>query len=421
MENPNQGVVDVDEEDQSNSNPNDNSTLINSFIEITSSTTQEANFFLESHNWDLDLAVSTFLDESAVAASEPSALPISTSPSASPASSPDYSPSSRSQTPSPSPSRAAYQLRPHRNTKKIKKKSKRQEISGRGGIRTLADLNQAPSSSQISNDEEEEEEDDDDDYEPEESAMMVQDSTEGNDVDQIFSQASRLAVERPSDDASSSARSFTGTARLLSGETLPSTTQEAANTNHTITFWRNGFTVDDGPLRRMDDPANASFLESIKKSECPRELEPSNRSTPVRVSLVRHEDNYRKPEKRKTPFQGVGRTLGNNSSADPANTEATVVSTILTSAPSPLVGLIVDTSVPTTSIQLRLADGTRMVSRFNFYHTISDIRAFIDASRPGGQRNYQLQMMGFPPKQLTDLNDTVEQAGIANSVVIQKF
>ncbi|PWA41177.1 serine/threonine protein phosphatase 2A 55 kDa regulatory subunit B prime gamma [Artemisia annua] len=30
---------------------------------------------------------------------------------------------------------------------------------------------------------------------------------------------------------------------------------------HTITFWTNGFTVNDGPLRRLDDPQNAYFLE----------------------------------------------------------------------------------------------------------------------------------------------------------------
>lgn len=84
-------------------------------------------------------------------------------------------------------------------------------------------------------------------------------------------------------------------------------------------------------------------------------------------------------------------------------------------------GLVVDQASPSTSIQLRLADGTRMVSRFNYYHTIRDIRGFIDASRPGAPRTYQLQTVGFPPKQLTDLEQTIEQAGLANSVVIQKL
>jgi hypothetical protein len=33
---------------------------------------------------------------------------------------------------------------------------------------------------------------------------------------------------------------------------------------YVITFYRNGiFTVNDGPPRRIDDPANASFIRSI--------------------------------------------------------------------------------------------------------------------------------------------------------------
>ena len=123
------------------------------------------------------------------------------------------------------------------------------------------------------------------------------------------------------------------------------------------------------------------------------------------------------PEKPRLPFQGVGRTLGGSA---PAN-EPTATPTDVNSSPSPSAGLVMDDSLPSTSIQLRLADGTRMVAHFNYHHTISDVRAFIDASRPGGARNYQLQLMGFPPKLLNDLTRTIEQAGLANSVVIQKF
>lgn len=125
------------------------------------------------------------------------------------------------------------------------------------------------------------------------------------------------------------------------------------------------------------------------------------------------------PEKRRATFQGVGRTLGSTSNAEQVESIGAVSS--FDAAPTPSVGLVVDQSQPSTSIQLRLADGTRMVSRFNFQHTIRDIRGFIDASRPGGPRSYQLQTVGFPPKQLSDLDQTIEQAGLANSVVIQKL
>lgn len=123
---------------------------------------------------------------------------------------------------------------------------------------------------------------------------------------------------------------------------------------------------------------------------------------------------------RHSPFDGVGRTLSSSSSADEVAAEP-IQTTIVGTAPLPSLGLVVDESQPVTSIQLRLADGTRMVSRFNHHHTIRDIKAFIDASRPGGTRSYQLQTMGFPPTKLSDLDQTIEKAGISNSVVIQKL
>ncbi|RWW58232.1 hypothetical protein BHE74_00034937 [Ensete ventricosum] len=119
------------------------------------------------------------------------------------------------------------------------------------------------------------------------------------------------------------------------------------------------------------------------------------------------------PARRLAPFQGVGRTLAGGSS-DSSVTEPTVDNTASIAVPSSF-GLSVDESMPSTSIQLRLADGTRMVARFNIQHTIGDIRAFIDASRPGSARTYQLQTVGFPPKQLNDVSKTIEEAGLANS------
>ena len=124
-------------------------------------------------------------------------------------------------------------------------------------------------------------------------------------------------------------------------------------------------------------------------------------------------------KKRQVAFQGVGRTLGSSSTS--AAPEPTISSTPLNTAPNPSPGLVLDESLPSTSIQLRLADGTRMIAHFNFHHTVDDIRSFINASRPGSATNYQLQIMGFPPKLLTDPTQTMEQAGLANSVVIQKF
>lgn len=97
------------------------------------------------------------------------------------------------------------------------------------------------------------------------SGMLVQDPSKGNnDVDAIFDQARQMvAVQGPVDSLrpSSSSRSFTGTGRSLSGGPMQPVPQQPEAIVHNIVCWRNGFTVDVEPLRRLDDPENAPFLE----------------------------------------------------------------------------------------------------------------------------------------------------------------
>ncbi|KAK6918824.1 SEP domain, partial [Dillenia turbinata] len=438
----NQSEMDTDEEAAKRS------LLVNQFCEIApSSSVEEALFYLESHNFDLDSALSTFLDSSSTTAAVGAAATATAAPDDSTAaaaienslshSDRSFSPSpprsrSRSRSRSPSRSRSEdspvqYNLRSRRQQKQpqqqnarpsIEKRVTRGSTSSRSDrIRTFSDLNKGKSEGGELSDS-----DSDDPTEyftgGEKSGMLVQDPSKSDDVDAIFNEARESGAVPEHLHPSSSSKTFTGTARKLSGETVSSVPQQPESITHNITLWSNGFTINDGPLRRLDDPANAPFLESIRKSECPKELEPEDRAIPVYVSLVRRRENYPEPEKRQFPFQGVGRTLGSGSSAT-ATGEAEVAPPVI--PPVPCMGLVVDETLPSTSIQLRLADGTRMIARFNHQHRISDIRAFIDASRPDGTRTYQLQTMGFPPKQLTDPNQTIEEAGLANSVVIQRL
>ncbi|KAJ6832332.1 plant UBX domain-containing protein 4-like [Iris pallida] len=385
-------------------------TLIETFVGIASSSREEALFFLESHNWQLDSSIHSFFEHQHPIAEQPQ---------------PQQPQEEEEEEELPLP--AVLQRLPamasrEEEGRKKKEAAKSRASGSRPKIRTLSDLKSEPGS-------------DSDSDEPQEyytggekSGMLVQDPSRGvHDVDSIFDHARQMgAMQGPFEQQpSSSSRNFTGTGRLLSGGTVPAAPQQAENVVHNIYFWSNGFTVNDGPLRRFDDPENAPFLESIRKSECPKELEPEDRRTAVHVNLIRREENCPEPVKRLNPFQGVGRTLGSGGSSTdslvPEPAVAVASSTTSSSAAGPLV---VDDSLPTTSIQLRLADGTRTVARFNTHHTVGDIRVFIDnhtSLRHGGAaRAYTLQTVGFPPKQLTDVTQSIEQAGLANSVVIQK-
>ncbi|AQK44112.1 Plant UBX domain-containing protein 4-like [Zea mays] len=298
---------------------------------------------------------------------------------------------------------------------------------GRRGpaIRTLADISRGPAGFPGAGGGDSGSDDD----EPQEyytggekSGMLVQDPTRRNDVDAIFEQARQAGIKGmppPLGGESSSSRSFTGTGRLLTGETISSAAPQEPvpiRVRHNIHLWNNGFSVDDGPLRYYDDPENAEFLESLKMSKCPKELVPTD-GEHVDASVIRRMEDYREPVRPRSAFQGVGRTLGGGPSPDES---ATAAPASAAPAASRSAGVVVDDSQPFTSIQLRLADGTRMVARFNMHHTVGDIRSFIDAARPGAARPYQLQT-GFPPKQLADPTQTVEQAGLANSVIMQKM
>jgi len=205
---------------------------------------------------------------------------------------------------------------------------------------------------------------------------------------------------------------FTGTARTLDGRVQPvAPSEDHGPRAHTITFYSNGvFTIDDGPARSVSDPQNTDLINSISRGECPQELAPENSTIPVEVNLVRKEEEYTPPAQPSfNAFQGTGHRMaaaasgaGGASSAAPAGEWQGV-----------------DESQPTTSIQLRLSDGSRLVAKFNLTHTVGDVRRFIRAARPDMTGAYEL-MTAFPSQPLADNSQTIEAAGLRNSVVIQK-
>lgn len=61
----------------------------------------------------------------------------------------------------------------------------------------------------------------------------------------------------------------------------------------------------------------------------------------------------------------------------------------------------------------------RLVAKFNHTQTVGDIRRYINGTRPT-DRSYILQTT-FPVKELTDETQTLKDAGLMNTVVVQRY
>ncbi|XP_023292502.2 NSFL1 cofactor p47 isoform X1 [Lucilia cuprina] len=196
-----------------------------------------------------------------------------------------------------------------------------------------------------------------------------------------------------------------------------------------LKLWSQGFSIDDGELRLYDDPQNKEFLETVMRGEIPNELLEMGWLVNVDVEDHRHEDYKKKPTTVKT-FKGSGHALG---SPTPNITENTtdLPSAASASADAPTdtkacdeaakKKLKVDTSAPTTTLQIRLADGTRLASQFNLSHTVGDIQEYIQTARPQyANRNFIL-VSSFPTRELTDVSATIESAGLKNAALMQRL
>ncbi|KZT30153.1 SEP-domain-containing protein [Neolentinus lepideus HHB14362 ss-1] len=249
---------------------------------------------------------------------------------------------------------------------------------------------------------------------------------------------------------------FTGGGHTLGSDEVESTyipdpdapAPDAGETGETairhLTLWRDGFSVEDGELRRYDNPEEARLLAQVEAGLAPPHVLNVLPGQPVELRVARriNEDYVPPPKRPDVPFSGSGHRLGspvpplvatgagasasNMPGGFPAASGSTSARGSSGAGPdrepqSIQTRFEVDQTKPTTSVQIRLADGTRLVARMNFTHTIKDIRNFINASRP--ENNARPYTIGttFPNRVLEDDSQTIEQAGLVNSVVVQRW
>ena len=203
------------------------------------------------------------------------------------------------------------------------------------------------------------------------------------------------------------------------GGAVPGAAAAGEIAERSLHIWTNGFSVDDGPVHRYDDPSNAADLAQIRQGRAPLHLMNIAQDQHVDVKLVQHEEAWHQLPRIYRPFAGEGRRLGNPTA--PGETAAFASASVATPAPAPAVPAAapaaneptIDESQPTLMIRVQLPDGTRLPARFNTTQTIGDVYAFVQRAMPTGQqpRGWVLATT-FPNKDHTDkaavLGETAE-------------
>ena len=151
--------------------------------------------------------------------------------------------------------------------------------------------------------------------------------------------------------------------------------EEEETAQRNITFWRNGFSIEGGRFYGYADPENERLLEEMNTGRAPVSVLDVRPGQPVEVVVSKRTTEDYVPERQR--FGGSGNRLGSPVPAvtsmpgafPPVRAERASVTTLFE----------VDQTQPTTTVQVRLADGTRMPCRMNLTHTVGDIRSFINA------------------------------------------
>ncbi|KAL8914564.1 MAG: hypothetical protein Q9172_007065 [Xanthocarpia lactea] len=419
----------------SDSEPN-HTEAISQFSNLTGVAPPEARRYLESSQWDLEAAATeyyTSLEEATVGdepPSEPLPEPEETLPDGAPANSGGRT-LAGGNVPQPIPTISSMPDQSSSSSKAAPKKK----------FATLGDLSGGGSGHAGHG---HDDDSDDSDYDPkqdlfaggEKSALAVQNPDE---MKKKILERARKNLPRPSDPSvppAATPTNFSGTARTLGGDDTPSevipdptssTPRRAAPVERVLHFWSDGFSVDDGPLYRNDDPANAEILAHIRQGRAPMDILNVERSQEVDVKLDPHDEKYKQPKKKYKPFEGGGQRLGSPTPGDTVTASSATMS--LPSVPTANAAssqtnpsaLSIDDSSPTLSLQIRLGDGTRLVSRFNTTHTIGDVYEFVRASQPHG-REFAL-MTTFPSAELKDMGKVLGEMSDfkRGGTVVQKW
>lgn len=391
----------------------DHDELISQFIGLTEASASVAENYLGAAEWNLEAAVSEFFTSQEEEEEQP--------PASAEAHIPAVPGGGRTlgddNTPSINVPAAATGSTAAASAAPKKKFGSLKDLASSGPSRGAAD----------SDDE------DDTDYDPdlyaggEKSGLAVQnpDDLKRKILEKAKKQQGRARDEAPAPQQSH----FSGRAQTLGGDEEPSrvvqdpspaAAQPPPRAERTLHFWANGFSVDDGPLYRNDDPQNAERLEMIRRGRAPYDILNVGYDQEADVKLEQHEGPYVQPKRKFKPFSGQGQRLGSPTPGSAA-IETPQPAAAPETAPAPAPTMEVDQSQPILRIQIRLGDGSRLASQFNADHTVGDLYSFVDRASTTSQARPYTLMTTFPNKDLTDKSRRLEEDFKRGGVVVQRW
>ncbi|XP_011865774.1 PREDICTED: NSFL1 cofactor p47 isoform X1 [Vollenhovia emeryi] len=197
--------------------------------------------------------------------------------------------------------------------------------------------------------------------------------------------------------------------------------QRSSNGLIVLKLWKDGFTINDSEIRSYDEAENRDFLDAIKRGEIPAEIRQQVQGAELRLDMEDHRHETYVPSKTKVKaFSGKGHMLGSPSPATVGMTVPTDPADQAANEAQAKKELELDASKPTTTLQIRLADGSIVKAQFNLSHTVADLRRYIIAMRPQyALRDFSLLTV-YPTKELAE-DKTIEEAGLQNSAIMQRL
>ncbi|KAL1419493.1 hypothetical protein MTO96_025402 [Rhipicephalus appendiculatus] len=176
-----------------------------------------------------------------------------------------------------------------------------------------------------------------------------------------------------------------------------------------------------GLRARMTTQAASSFSSPFDKGQVPAEMlqEAGGAEVDLIMEDHRHEQFFAPDRVKVKPFEGTGHRLA---AVTPTRSRPNVTTLLLERAEANAKKAInLNEALPTTNIQIRLSDGSRLVAHMNQTNTVADIRKYIVHARPEYEAATFTLLTTFPRKELTDDKATLKEANLLNAVIVQRL